>query len=243
MVGKSQAPMFRGEKPGETMLAPSWSLRDIARHAVDFWLSTEDLPLAENRVTLASDAIICSSGSGPRVRRRPPGASRRRAHELGERRAPRRDRRRRVRRPRMRATTGGQRRRSGYADRPQQLPPVPTPPLPGRHLAARADRHLGLAPRGVRRPGERRCQAGRDRRLRPGDEHRDRRGRRAVDGRRARPGGGLASRTSSTPRAPPSTLFRCTRSTTPRGCAHGSWVCSRWSTGTCRWPSAARSTS
>ena len=30
MVGKSQAPMFRGEKPHETLLAPNWTLRDIA---------------------------------------------------------------------------------------------------------------------------------------------------------------------------------------------------------------------
>ena len=44
MVGKSQAPMFRGEKPGETRFAPTWSLDQVARHAVDFWLSTEDLP-------------------------------------------------------------------------------------------------------------------------------------------------------------------------------------------------------
>ena len=58
MVGKSQAPMFRGEKPGETRFAPTWTLRDVARHAVDFWLSTEDLPLPENRVTLASDGNI-----------------------------------------------------------------------------------------------------------------------------------------------------------------------------------------
>src|SRR6476659_8251975 len=52
MVGKAQAPMFRGEKPGETRLAPHWSLERIARHAIDFWLSTEDLPRPENRVTL-----------------------------------------------------------------------------------------------------------------------------------------------------------------------------------------------
>jgi len=58
MVGKSQAPMFRGEKPGETRFAPTWSLEDIARHAVDFWLSTEDLPTPENRVTLAKDGNI-----------------------------------------------------------------------------------------------------------------------------------------------------------------------------------------
>ncbi len=58
MVGKSQAPMFRGEKPGETRFAPNWSLEQVARHAVDFWLSTEDLPSPENRVTLARDGNI-----------------------------------------------------------------------------------------------------------------------------------------------------------------------------------------
>jgi choline dehydrogenase-like flavoprotein len=61
MVGKSQAAMFRGEKPGETRFAPSWTLHDVASHAVDFWLSTEDLPLAENRVTLAADGNITIS--------------------------------------------------------------------------------------------------------------------------------------------------------------------------------------
>ena len=30
MVGKSQAPMFRGEKPGETRWRPTWTLRDVA---------------------------------------------------------------------------------------------------------------------------------------------------------------------------------------------------------------------
>ena len=58
MVGKSQAPMFRGEKPVQTLLAPTWSLERIAAHAVDFWLSTEDLPLPENRVTLDADGTI-----------------------------------------------------------------------------------------------------------------------------------------------------------------------------------------
>jgi choline dehydrogenase-like flavoprotein len=52
MVGKSQAQMYRGEKPIETALAPTRTLERIATHAVDFWLSTEDLPRAENRVTL-----------------------------------------------------------------------------------------------------------------------------------------------------------------------------------------------
>jgi choline dehydrogenase-like flavoprotein len=58
MVGKSQAPMFRGEKPGETALAPSWTLRDVAKHAVDFWFSTEDLPVPENRVTVGRNGTI-----------------------------------------------------------------------------------------------------------------------------------------------------------------------------------------
>jgi choline dehydrogenase-like flavoprotein len=52
MVGKSQPEMFHGEKPKETALAPGWTLERIAKHAIDFWLSTEDLPRAENRVTV-----------------------------------------------------------------------------------------------------------------------------------------------------------------------------------------------
>jgi hypothetical protein len=58
MVGKSQAEMYKGEKPIETKLAPTFALRDIATHAVDFWLSTEDLPLPENRVTLEKDGNV-----------------------------------------------------------------------------------------------------------------------------------------------------------------------------------------
>jgi choline dehydrogenase-like flavoprotein len=58
MVGKSQAPMFRGEKPGETKLAPSWTLEKVATHAIDFWLSTEDLPLPENRVSVDRDGKV-----------------------------------------------------------------------------------------------------------------------------------------------------------------------------------------
>jgi choline dehydrogenase-like flavoprotein len=58
MVGKSQAPMFHGEKPGETKFAPGWSLERVARHAIDFWLSTEDLPLPENRVTVDGEGKL-----------------------------------------------------------------------------------------------------------------------------------------------------------------------------------------
>ena len=51
MIGKSNAEAMRGEKPKATMLAPEWSLSDVAKHAVDFWLTTEDVPTPENRVT------------------------------------------------------------------------------------------------------------------------------------------------------------------------------------------------
>ncbi|HWB56415.1 MAG TPA: GMC family oxidoreductase [Gaiellaceae bacterium] len=61
MVGKSQAPMFRGEKPVETRLAPQWSLERIARHAIDFWLSTEDLPSPDNRVSVDRDGRLTLS--------------------------------------------------------------------------------------------------------------------------------------------------------------------------------------
>jgi choline dehydrogenase-like flavoprotein len=58
MVGKSQAPMYKGEKPIEAGLAPLFALDEVAKHAVDFWLSTEDLPLPDNRVTLERDGSI-----------------------------------------------------------------------------------------------------------------------------------------------------------------------------------------
>ena len=57
MVGKSQAPMFRGEKR-IAKLAPLFTLDELAKHAVDFWLCTEDLPRPDNRVTLESDGNI-----------------------------------------------------------------------------------------------------------------------------------------------------------------------------------------
>jgi choline dehydrogenase-like flavoprotein len=58
MVGKSQAPMYRGEKPIETLLAPDFVLNKLADHAVDFWLMTEDLPNPDNRITVERDGRI-----------------------------------------------------------------------------------------------------------------------------------------------------------------------------------------
>jgi choline dehydrogenase-like flavoprotein len=58
MVGKSNAEAMRGEEPHLTRLAPTWSLADTARHAVDFWLTTEDLPSPDNRVTVDGDGKV-----------------------------------------------------------------------------------------------------------------------------------------------------------------------------------------
>src|SRR6185312_2578445 len=58
MVGKSNAEAMKGEKPKLTLLAPHFSLADVAEHAVDFWLTTEDLPMPENRVTLDGDGNV-----------------------------------------------------------------------------------------------------------------------------------------------------------------------------------------
>ena len=60
MVGKSSAPMYRGEKK-IAELAPLFALGEVAEHAVDFWLSTEDLPDADNRVTLTKDGDVALS--------------------------------------------------------------------------------------------------------------------------------------------------------------------------------------
>ena len=49
--------MYRGEKPIEAGLAPMFLLDEVAKHAVDFWLSTEDLPMPDNRVTLRKTNI------------------------------------------------------------------------------------------------------------------------------------------------------------------------------------------
>ena len=51
MIGKTLGGMYRAEKPLLTALAPDRALDEIARHAVDFWLTTEDLPEADNRVS------------------------------------------------------------------------------------------------------------------------------------------------------------------------------------------------
>ena len=52
MIGKTLGPMYRAEKPVLTALLPTRVLDDVAHHSVDFWLTTEDLPDPDNRVTV-----------------------------------------------------------------------------------------------------------------------------------------------------------------------------------------------
>jgi choline dehydrogenase-like flavoprotein len=54
-LGKTEAEMFRGETHG---LVPGLALDKMARHALDFWLTSEDLPDPENRVILGRDGGI-----------------------------------------------------------------------------------------------------------------------------------------------------------------------------------------
>jgi choline dehydrogenase-like flavoprotein len=48
-VGKLDAATLRAGAPA---LAPGWTLELMARHSLDFWLTSEDLPDPDNRVTL-----------------------------------------------------------------------------------------------------------------------------------------------------------------------------------------------
>lgn len=54
-VGKLDADTLRGGAPA---IAPGWTLDLMAKHSMDFWLTSEDLPDPENRVTLDRDGNI-----------------------------------------------------------------------------------------------------------------------------------------------------------------------------------------
>ena len=54
-VGKLDAETL---KAGAPALTPGWTLEYIAKHSLDFWLTSEDLPDPENRVTLDSEGNI-----------------------------------------------------------------------------------------------------------------------------------------------------------------------------------------
>lgn len=75
MVGKSTEEMYRGEKPIEARLAPTGLLRDVARHAVDFWLSTEDLPRPPRTGSPSSATAASGSATRPATGRRAAGST------------------------------------------------------------------------------------------------------------------------------------------------------------------------
>ena len=54
-VGKLDAYTLRAGAPA---IAPGWTLELMARHSLDFWLTSEDLPDPENRVTLDREGNI-----------------------------------------------------------------------------------------------------------------------------------------------------------------------------------------
>ena len=54
-VGKLDADTLRGGAPA---IAPGWTLDLMARHSLDFWLTSEDLPDPDNRVTLDRNGAI-----------------------------------------------------------------------------------------------------------------------------------------------------------------------------------------
>jgi choline dehydrogenase-like flavoprotein len=61
MTGKTNGTIMKGYAPLETFLMPGWSMDKIAEHAVDFWISSEDLPDPDNRVTVDSKGQITLS--------------------------------------------------------------------------------------------------------------------------------------------------------------------------------------
>jgi choline dehydrogenase-like flavoprotein len=58
MLGKSDDWQIKGAAPRGLGWAPSAPYGEVAEHSIDFWLSSEDVPLAESRVALRPDGAI-----------------------------------------------------------------------------------------------------------------------------------------------------------------------------------------
>ncbi|HVB57357.1 MAG TPA: GMC family oxidoreductase [Candidatus Acidoferrales bacterium] len=52
MLGKTDGEMLKGEAPDWAVWKPEFALDYMAEHSIDFWLQSEDLPNANNRVTV-----------------------------------------------------------------------------------------------------------------------------------------------------------------------------------------------
>ena len=55
MLGKTNSDMLRDSAP---RLVPGRALEEVASRSLDFWLTSEDLPLPENRVTISSSGQV-----------------------------------------------------------------------------------------------------------------------------------------------------------------------------------------
>ncbi len=55
MLGKTEGDILRPDAPA---LVPGFALDQVAKHAIDFWLISEDLPHPQNRVTVSQDDQI-----------------------------------------------------------------------------------------------------------------------------------------------------------------------------------------
>ena len=62
MLGKSDGEQLRAMAPRflrwGAKLTPTGLLEDVARHGVDFWMSSEDLPRSDSRITLDKDGTV-----------------------------------------------------------------------------------------------------------------------------------------------------------------------------------------
>jgi choline dehydrogenase-like flavoprotein len=58
MTGKTDGAIMKGYAPLETFAMPGWSMDKIAQHALDFWISSEDLPDPNNRITVTTTGQI-----------------------------------------------------------------------------------------------------------------------------------------------------------------------------------------
>jgi choline dehydrogenase-like flavoprotein len=55
-LGKSTKEMLEGDAP---FLTPGLALDYVAKHSIDWWVTSEDLPSPDNRVTLTRDGGVC----------------------------------------------------------------------------------------------------------------------------------------------------------------------------------------
>lgn len=59
MIGKSHGEQVKGEAlPAFLQWFPDMPFDELARHSLDFWVMTEDLPLPQNRITLGRDGRV-----------------------------------------------------------------------------------------------------------------------------------------------------------------------------------------